>query len=635
MIKKLKAITLLQVLGKGAFGTVYLSQKDGKAGYLATKVIDRAIADKPSFYKYFQNELRILNILQHPNVVHLETVKKDDKYYYIVMEYVNGGSLGDCLKRYQSKYGKAFPEEIVQHLMRQIVDAIKFIHHKNIIHRDLKLENIMASFDNEKDIETCNMMKAKIKLIDFGFATQLIQNNNKVAKTVVGSPINMDPIILNELAKKGKKINQLGYDQKADIWSLGTICYEMLIGKPVFNSQTLDDLVYKVESGTYSVPTSVSKEIVAFLNGMLQYDGQNRLSADELSMQPFLIKRVNDFSRIDTNKVRKKIDSKGLNINVKKNKTIWAIFNENDEEKLSGINPQNITAPPPPQKPQKPIQVDKPKPNNQQNIYHKRNTENNIPKIKVDENKYKNYNKSKTGNNNVGVKVILDQPNNLHPQKYSNPLPNMNINNNNMNVNMNNMNINKNNMNVNMNNMNINKNNMNVNMNNMNINNNNMNVNMNNMNMMMNNMNMMMNNMNMNINQNMMAMMNQFSQPQKSPNIGYNQMFGKPTFAPSPSTFDKNIMANQIKIGGNQSNNIEIKNFMGNIKQNNIITNEINIGGNQNNNIEINNNMVSNQHNNIISNQIKIGGNQNNNININNVMGNNEVDININTCSNQ
>ena len=593
MIKKLKAITLLQVLGKGAFGTVYLSQKDGKAGYLATKVIDRAIADKPSFYKYFQNELRILNILQHPNVVHLETVKKDDKYYYIVMEYVNGGSLGDCLKRYQSKYGKAFPEEIVQHLMRQIVDAIKFIHHKNIIHRDLKLENIMASFDDEKDIETCNMMKAKIKLIDFGFATQLTQNNNKVAKTVIGSPINMDPIILNEMAKKGKKINQLGYDQKADIWSLGTICYEMLIGKPVFNAQTLDDLVYKVESGTYSVPTSVSKEIVAFLNGMLQYDGQNRLSADELSMQPFLIKRVNDFSRIDTNKVRKKIDSKGLNINVKKNKTIWAIFNENDEEKLSGINPQNITAPPPPQKPQKPIQVDKPKPNNQQNIYHKRNTENNIPKIKVDENKYKNYNKSKTGNNNVGVKVILDQPNNLHQQKYSNPLPNMNINNNNMNVNMNNMN------------------------------------------MMMNNMNMMMNNMNMNINQNMMAMMNQFSQPQKSPNIGYNQMFGKPTFAPSPSTFDKNIMANQIKIGGNQSNNIEIKNFMGNIKQNNIITNEINIGGNQNNNIEINNNMVSNQHNNIISNQIKIGGNQNNNININNVMGNNEVDININTCSNQ
>ena len=607
MIKKLKAITLLQVLGKGAFGTVYLSQKDGKAGYLATKVIDRAIADKPSFYKYFQNELRILNILQHPNVVHLETVKKDDKYYYIVMEYVNGGSLKDCLKRYQSKYGKAFPEEIVQHLMRQIVDAIKFIHHKNIIHRDLKLENIMASFDDEKDIETCNMMKAKIKLIDFGFATQLTQNNNKVAKTVIGSPINMDPIILNEMAKKGKKINQLGYDQKADIWSLGTICYEMLIGKPVFNAQTLDDLVYKVESGTYSVPTSVSKEIVAFLNGMLQYDGQNRLSADELSMQPFLIKRVNDFSRIDTNKVRKKIDSKGLNINVKKNKTIWAIFNENDEEKLSGINPQNITAPPPPQKPQKPIQVDKPKPNNQQNIYHKRNTENNIPKIKVDENKYKNYNKSKTGNNNVGVKVILDQPNNLHQQKYSNPLPNMNINNNNMNVNMNNMNINNNNMNGNMNNMN----------------------------MMMNNMNMMMNNMNMNINQNMMAMMNQFSQPQKSPNIGYNQMFGKPTFAPSPSTFDKNIMANQIKIGGNQSNNIEIKNFMGNIKQNNIITNEINIGGNQNNNIEINNNMVSNQHNNIISNQIKIGGNQNNNININNVMGNNEVDININTCSNQ
>ena len=54
------------------------------------------------------------------------------------MEYVNGGSLTDCLKKYQLKYGKAFPEEIVQYLMRQIVDAIKFIHQRNIIHRDLK-----------------------------------------------------------------------------------------------------------------------------------------------------------------------------------------------------------------------------------------------------------------------------------------------------------------------------------------------------------------------------------------------------------------------------------------------------------------------------------------------------------------
>ena len=83
-----------------------------------------------------------------------------------------------------------------------------------------------------------NMMRAVIKIIDFGFAIQLTQNN--LASSVLGSPINMDPAILKEMASRGKKINQLGYDQKADIWSLGTICYELLIGQSVFNAETMN-----------------------------------------------------------------------------------------------------------------------------------------------------------------------------------------------------------------------------------------------------------------------------------------------------------------------------------------------------------------------------------------------------------
>jgi serine/threonine protein kinase len=202
MNTRIKDITLLKFIGKGSFGTVYLSKKDGKPGYFATKQIERVMADKPGYYKYFENELRLLQDLHHPNIVHLEDVKKDDKYYYIVMEYVNGGSLTDCLKKYQLKYGKAFPEEIVQYLMRQIVDAIKFIHQRNIIHRDLKLDNIMVNFDNENDKNNLNMMRAKVKIIDFGFATKLTPAKNNLAQTALGSPINMDPLILNVMAKK-------------------------------------------------------------------------------------------------------------------------------------------------------------------------------------------------------------------------------------------------------------------------------------------------------------------------------------------------------------------------------------------------------------------------------------------------
>ena len=385
MNTRIQNITLLKVLGKGSFGTVYLSKKDGKNCYFATKQIDRTMADKPSFHKYFENELRILNSLNHPNIVHLEDLKVDNKSYYIVMEYINGGSLTDCLKQYQRKYGKAFPEEIVQHLMRQIVDAIKFIHGRKIIHRDLKLDNIMVSFNNDADKNSLNMMRATIKIIDFGFAIQLTQNN--LASSVLGSPINMDPAILKEMAQKGKKINQIGYDQKADIWSLGTICYELLIGQSVFNAETMNELVRKVENGSYTVPTSVSHEMVSFLNGMLQYQGDKRLSAAELAEMPFLKKNVRDFTKINTRKISKKINSNGLNINVKKNQTIWGIFNEEDEQKLLNIGNKNYGAP----SPVKPIpEVDS----------HKRHrTDTNIPRIPQNtpsNNINKNYYKSNT-----------------------------------------------------------------------------------------------------------------------------------------------------------------------------------------------------------------------------------------------
>jgi len=104
---------------------------------------------------------------------------------------------------------------VVQHLMRQIIEAFKYIHGKNIIHRDIKLENILLNYENEEDRKNLNKMKANVKIIDFGFAAKMEKAGLKY--TTLGSPINMDPIILNELQKKGKKTRKLGYDQKADI----------------------------------------------------------------------------------------------------------------------------------------------------------------------------------------------------------------------------------------------------------------------------------------------------------------------------------------------------------------------------------------------------------------------------------
>jgi serine/threonine protein kinase len=195
------------------------------------------------------------------------------------------------------------------------------------------------------DKDNVNMMRAIIKIIDFGFATHIGKSN--LVYTALGSPINMDPTILKKMTEKNSGMNaqkMIGYDQKADIWSLGTLCYEMIIGKSAFNCKSMEELVQKVESGNYAIPTHLSKELVSFLNGMLQYNAQKRLSANELARHHFLTKNVRDFEPIDVRRVSNKIRQNNLNINIKKNNTIWSIFNEEDEDKLINV-PTNYLMP--------------------------------------------------------------------------------------------------------------------------------------------------------------------------------------------------------------------------------------------------------------------------------------------------
>ena len=328
---------LEKCIGKGSFGEVYITSiKGDDKRKLATKKLERDQIEGTEAIKYLTNEIKILHKLNHPNIAKFESVKKTKKHFYIVMEYCNGGELSKALEKYQEKYGKPFSQEIVQHFMRQIIDAFKYIHSNKIIHRDIKLENILINYESEQDKEDLNLMKATAKIIDFGFACFI--NKSGLLYSTLGSPINMDPIILKKLNSNSKKARQLGYDQKADVWSLGTICYEMLIGKSAFDSEDMDELVEKIENGTYTVPTNLSKEVISFINGMLQYESTKRLSCEELSRHPFLTKEVKDFHPIDIQKVSKKVEDKKLKINVKQNKSIWAIFNADDEEKLIKID---------------------------------------------------------------------------------------------------------------------------------------------------------------------------------------------------------------------------------------------------------------------------------------------------------
>ena len=324
-------------LGEGAFGKVLETKlKTDPSKLFATKVYERKKIEGTPHFNYLTNECNILHELNHPNIVKLVDVKKTKNHYYIIMEYCNGGELAGALEKYKEKYGKPFSEELVQYFMRQIIDAFKYIHANGVIHRDIKLENILLHYKTEEDKNNLNLMNATAKIIDFGFACKISGNN--LAHTAVGSPLNAAPVILKKMTGESAK---LGYDQKADIWSLGSICYHMLIGKPIFDAEDMDDLISKVEKGSYKLPANLSREIVSFLNGMLQYEPKNRLTAEQLSNHEFLRNNVKDFHKIDLTSISGKVSGNQIEVNTKKNRTIWSIFNA-DEEKLMKISPGNL-----------------------------------------------------------------------------------------------------------------------------------------------------------------------------------------------------------------------------------------------------------------------------------------------------
>ena len=324
--------TLKTLLGKGVFGEVYLTSKKGSSKKYATKKLDKEKYTKnQKAKKYLDNEIDILKAIDHPNIIKLIDIQETLQYCFIVTEFCNGGSLTNCLEKYQQKHKKAFPEEIVQYLMRQIMDAICYLHDKKILHRDLKSDNILINYDDENDRRNNNIIKGTIKIIDFGFARYL--KKEELAFSALGSPINMDPGILKKL-NKVSDYKEYGYDEKADIWSLGTICYELLVGKNAYDSKSMKELLIKIDQGNYSLPITLSKEAISFLNCMLQFDPKKRLNARKLCHHKFLKNDIKTFTKINLNEVKGKVKGKKLQVNSIVNNTIWDIFGDGIMESI-------------------------------------------------------------------------------------------------------------------------------------------------------------------------------------------------------------------------------------------------------------------------------------------------------------
>ena len=290
-------------IGQGDYFKVFLATKLDTKEKFAIKKIQRDLLNNKGIKKYINNEIFILGKIKNDHIIKFYELKKDMNYIYLIFEFCNGGDLEVCLDKYITKYKRSFNEEIVQHLMKQIISGFVYLHSRRILHRNIKLNNILVKFPTKEDKEQLNMLKSEIKISGFYFSRYLKKRD--LAKSIVGTPINMDPYIIRRMEKVDRD-NNFGYDQKADIWSLGTITYELFVGWSPFESNSYKELLEKLEKGIYTIPNKIilSKESICFLNSMLQYDSQRRLKIEELTKQLFLNKDVKTFHHINFHKLK-------------------------------------------------------------------------------------------------------------------------------------------------------------------------------------------------------------------------------------------------------------------------------------------------------------------------------------------
>lgn len=348
MMDEIKGYKYEKDIGKGAFSKVILATKVDTGEKFAIKQIDKSYINDKRYKKYLNNEIFILNNTKHENIIKFHGVKMGMNYIYLMFEYCNGGDLQTCLNEYMNRNNKPFPQDVVQHIMRQIISGFVYLHGRQILHRDIKLENILVKFSSEEDLQNLNMLKSEIRITDFGFSRFLKGDN--LAKSVLGNPINMDPHILRKMARIDNDTD-FGYDQKADIWSLGTITYELLIGCPAFEASSYEELIEKIEKGNYRIPHDIvlSKEAISFLNGMMRYDPKTRLNIDELAKQQFLTRDASSFHMVPLKKSKMNL-AQSIVLNSKEDKfsninNIWGMYE--DGVNISQYDPEETRDPKP------------------------------------------------------------------------------------------------------------------------------------------------------------------------------------------------------------------------------------------------------------------------------------------------
>lgn len=231
---------IVKRLGKGGMGEVYLARHKSLGIFRALKVLSKAPGKENSvLFERFIREAKLALEIRHPNVVGVMDVETDPStgFPYIVMEYVDGGSLRDTLRA-----NKKLSEEQAVVIVEAIASALQTAEEHNIVHRDIKPDNIMFT------------KRGEIKLADLGIAKSRSSDNVTLTKTnvMIGTPAYLPP----EQARNAK-----GVDARADIYSLGATFYEMLTGEPPYPGEDTIEILHKLLMSPVPDPRKINPEV--------------------------------------------------------------------------------------------------------------------------------------------------------------------------------------------------------------------------------------------------------------------------------------------------------------------------------------------------------------------------------------
>lgn len=249
-----------KTLGKGSFSVVVLVKNRITDTIHACKVVSRNLLVQNDIFDRFEQEVRILQGLNHPYIVKIEDCFFDEKNIYVIMEYCSKGELFSYIVR-----EGPMKEETLRTMFRKIVEGLGYVHRHDIAHRDLKPENILLTEDYDP------------KIIDFGLCH--VTDSLKLLETPCGSPFYAPPEIVAHEKYDGK----LG-----DIWSLGVVFYTMATGSLPWTNANQTALFMQIIEANFSIPTNLSPPIQQLLAMMMMKDPKQRPTCEQILAMPWL-----------------------------------------------------------------------------------------------------------------------------------------------------------------------------------------------------------------------------------------------------------------------------------------------------------------------------------------------------------